>query len=243
MSSRPQRTPSDDASRRRVRRSAGRRSRSGTHSRWSVLAWLWLATQTVVSLGISAALLGTFALITIEVLSHPSWEAVLFWSPLSVALFLVFLVSFWSVASKLWRRQPISVRRVGHTTNSATADAVAVVGYLWIAGFWSFVTVTVLLTRAEYAQLAMSPRDSALGVWSTAALYLWHLLDAVPWANITETVRWREPGGSRNWLAGVLLVMYKLMVLTPVVAALRGLLVPARDAAHGSAPAEPESKP
>ena len=57
-----------------------------------------------------------------------------------------------------------------------------------------------------------------------SALYVWHLLNVIPGADIKDTVPWDEPGRNRDRAAGILLVVFKLALLVPVLAALRGVL-------------------
>ncbi|MDQ2974337.1 MAG: hypothetical protein M3R69_02860 [Acidobacteriota bacterium] len=49
--------------------------------------------------------------------------------------------------------------------------------------------------------------------------YSWHFLDAVPGLKVNETVRFKEPLSYESTSVGLLLLLFKLIVIVPVVAA------------------------
>jgi len=93
---------------------------------------------------------------------------------------------------------------------------------IWAAGAVVFSLLTWFLVDISAARLT-TRKGVALGFPETSALFVWHLLDVLPLADIPDTVKWNEPGPERNALAGLLLVSYKIVVLAPVLAAFVGL--------------------
>jgi hypothetical protein len=47
--------------------------------------------------------------------------------------------------------------------------------------------------------------------------YAWHLLDAVPFLHVTETLRWGEPAVLRDVLSGLMLLVFKVAVIAPFI--------------------------
>ena len=50
-------------------------------------------------------------------------------------------------------------------------------------------------------------------------LYAWHAADVLPFVKATDTLQWDEPLRDYSHATGALLLLYKLLVLAPVVAA------------------------
>jgi hypothetical protein len=50
---------------------------------------------------------------------------------------------------------------------------------------------------------------------------VWNAFDVVPFVNATDTLKWKEPLANYGTTTGVLLLLYKGLVLAPVVAAAR----------------------
>jgi hypothetical protein len=50
-----------------------------------------------------------------------------------------------------------------------------------------------------------------------ADLFLWHLLDAIPGLKVNETIRWAAPLTYERAGAGWLVLLFKVMVIVPVV--------------------------
>ena len=51
------------------------------------------------------------------------------------------------------------------------------------------------------------------------SLYAWHAADVLPFVKATDTLKWDEPLRDYSHATGALLLLYKLLVLAPVVAA------------------------
>lgn len=49
--------------------------------------------------------------------------------------------------------------------------------------------------------------------------YFWQFLNSVPVLNVTETIRWAAPMGYTHSSVGCLVLAYKLVAITPIIAA------------------------
>jgi hypothetical protein len=78
-----------------------------------------------------------------------------------------------------------------------------------------FGTVAFLLSEWRAIEFSIEPS----GPGKTADFFAWHLLDSIPGASITKTLRWKEPLGYTGADVGVLLLLFKLVVIAPVIAA------------------------
>jgi hypothetical protein len=56
---------------------------------------------------------------------------------------------------------------------------------------------------------------------ASVAFYSWHFLDTVPLLDATSALRWSEPLAYRDPWLGVLLVLFKLVIIVPIVGAVR----------------------
>jgi hypothetical protein len=72
---------------------------------------------------------------------------------------------------------------------------------------------------------------------ATVAFYAWHVVDAIPLLDATRALQWSEPLAYQDHRLGVLLVLFKLVIIIPVVGAVRA----AWRARNGDAPAEPQA--
>lgn len=61
------------------------------------------------------------------------------------------------------------------------------------------------------------PRARPVEHGSLADFLLWHLLDAIPGIKVPETIKWEAPLAYERSGAGWLLLLFKLMVIVPVV--------------------------
>jgi hypothetical protein len=55
------------------------------------------------------------------------------------------------------------------------------------------------------------------GLWQVEQLYGWHLLDSVPLLSVAKTLRLGEPRLFADHLSGMLMLLFKLLVLLPLV--------------------------
>jgi len=91
---------------------------------------------------------------------------------------------------------------------------------LWVAVMF-FSSVTFLL--AEQGLIAFSPglRGPATA-GRIADFYFWHFLEAMPVLKVNQTIRWTEPLGYDRTSVGLLLLLFKAVVIIPVIAAFLG---------------------
>ena len=59
---------------------------------------------------------------------------------------------------------------------------------------------------------------------SVEQYYAWHLADAIPALDVPETLNWEQPLASTDHLAGVLLLLFKLLAILPVAGLIADLL-------------------
>ena len=79
-----------------------------------------------------------------------------------------------------------------------------------------FAGLTSLLVDTGYSLI--DPPIPKAEFWRLEDLYLWHFLNSIPGLKIPETLLWKEPFTYRDRLTGALLLTYKLVVITPVIA-------------------------
>jgi hypothetical protein len=54
--------------------------------------------------------------------------------------------------------------------------------------------------------------------WKLQDLYLWHFMSSVPSLKIPETLLWQVPVHYKDHLSGALLLVFKIVVIVPVIA-------------------------
>jgi Zn-dependent protease with chaperone function len=84
-------------------------------------------------------------------------------------------------------------------------------GTLIIAWFSS--TTFILYSRGivDFSHPPQSPDE-------IMTFYIWHLIDAVPLLEITQTLRWPPPIGYQDGAVGALLLAFKIIFIVPVIA-------------------------
>lgn len=82
--------------------------------------------------------------------------------------------------------------------------------------FFSSVT-HVLLTQSVIALNA--PKNAVVSHGAITDFYLWHFLDAVPLLEVNKTLHWMEPLTYQSGWIGFALLVFKLLVILPVIAA------------------------
>jgi hypothetical protein len=79
-----------------------------------------------------------------------------------------------------------------------------------------FAALSSILADLGYAIFEPSvPRGE---FWRLQDLYLWHFMNSVPGLKIPETLLWPEPFRYKDHLSGVLLLVFKIIVIIPVIA-------------------------
>ena len=92
----------------------------------------------------------------------------------------------------------------------ALATSVAVIGICTEA----FSGLTTVLWQQGHV---VSSGDAAPSLWAVEHYYLWHLVDAIPLLEVPQTIRWSEPQGFDDQWSGALLLLFKIMVIIPLV--------------------------
>jgi hypothetical protein len=179
----------------------------------------------------------------------PSWIRITVWPP---AFGVMVLASAWFYR-RLWRGDRLSGTGLVPVDLGAAADTVLVTLFVWFLLTAPFAFGTYLFDRERLlAQLEPNERTGDAFLNATYQ-YTWHAADVVPFIKATETLNWTEP--SRGWKeptdtravsgtdasdtgystgTGVLLVIYKILVLAPVLAAARLAWVAARGRREGT---------
>jgi hypothetical protein len=88
-----------------------------------------------------------------------------------------------------------------------------VFGTLIIAWFSS--TTFILYRRGVVDFLGSHPPQSPDEIMT---FYIWHLIDAVPLLDITQTLRWPPPISYLDSAVGALLLAFKIIFIVPVIA-------------------------
>jgi hypothetical protein len=95
-------------------------------------------------------------------------------------------------------------------------DALMTVLAFWLVASLPFVLATTFADASSLA--AADPQATEQGRYYLAGdLFLWHLLDALPFLDATDTLKWNEPVKDYSGVTGSLLVAYKALFVTPGV--------------------------
>jgi hypothetical protein len=84
-----------------------------------------------------------------------------------------------------------------------------------------FATLTYLLYRVNAVSFSVAD-NIELQPWKVVDLYAWHLADSIPLADIPNTTKWPEPIPYSDHMVGLLVLCFKLMVITPIFASFQG---------------------
>ncbi|MGH2949378.1 MAG: hypothetical protein ACRDPC_24510 [Solirubrobacteraceae bacterium] len=145
--------------------------------------------------------------------------------PPATALFLLMLGP---LLEALWQNRPfaaplILAPRPGSVRVRPFVRVVAYTVVLWGLAVTLFALAAHVVDRDRLTDLAR-PGDEFDGYTVARNLFIWHLLDAIPAVGATDALRWSEPVDDRSVATGLLIVLYKLLVLVPVVAAVGGII-------------------
>lgn len=69
-----------------------------------------------------------------------------------------------------------------------------------------------------------APADEDDFVWRALGFYAWNLLAAAPILEIPQTLNWKPPTTLTDHLGGSLLLIYKLLVIIPLISLVVGLV-------------------
>jgi len=83
-----------------------------------------------------------------------------------------------------------------------------------------FATFAFVLSDHDVIRFGTDPASPATISRPADALdfFAWHLLDSIPVLSVTETLRWKEPLGYTSGWVGLLLLVFKVLVIVPVIA-------------------------
>ena len=129
---------------------------------------------------------------------------------LALFSFLVLQVSSEPRRRSLW----LSLRRADKVTPFLYPFFIA------YAAIVLFATSAFVLSDHDVIRFGTDPASPAPISQPADALdfFAWHLLDSVPVLSVTETLRWNEPLGYTSGLVGLLLLVFKVLVIVPVIA-------------------------
>jgi hypothetical protein len=135
------------------------------------------------------------------------------------------LVGFFYV--RLWREEPLFGSGMFASPDlGPAADAAVTTIFVWFLLTGAFAFATYLADRDALTQ----PREPAQHAYDQATeQYAWHAADVIPFVKATQTLNWTQPSdhwkdpgdssGGYSTGTGILLVIYKAVVLAPVLAA------------------------
>ena len=85
----------------------------------------------------------------------------------------------------------------------------------WLAvGF--FTALTTPLHKYDFVRFA-SPAGEVTS-WRIASFFCWHLADSIPLANVPETAKWPEPLHYDDVRLGLIVLVFKIVVIAPILA-------------------------
>lgn len=130
-----------------------------------------------------------------------NWAGVIPGLLLAAALIAMLVWLYWQVRLDDRAHEPYVV---------AMATSVAVIGVCTEA----FSGLTAVLWQEGHIA---STAEAAPTLWAVEQYYLWHLADAVPLVQLPQTVRWSEPQSFGDQWSGVLLLLFKVLVIVPLI--------------------------
>lgn len=81
-----------------------------------------------------------------------------------------------------------------------------------------FSSVTFVLTEQGFLQWK-DQADHGVTAGALSDFFLWHFLEAIPLLNINETLKWPPPLSYESAAVGWILLLFKIAVIVPVIAA------------------------
>jgi hypothetical protein len=79
-----------------------------------------------------------------------------------------------------------------------------------------FGSVTYLLVKNNI--MTWTPVNQEITSSQISSFYLWHFVDAIPVLKVNSTLRWEQPLTYNNGGIGFLLLLFKIVVISPVIA-------------------------
>lgn len=79
--------------------------------------------------------------------------------------------------------------------------------------------MTFLIYSAGWIATTSIGDGSPIDALDIAALYLWNFVNAIPLAQVTETLQWPQPLVYDSHLVGGLILTFQIVIIAPVVTA------------------------
>lgn len=115
---------------------------------------------------------------------------------------------------------PAVWRLLHPSTGDSEADRIFLMLCVLAAAVAVFASLTVMLAEQDAVTITdWAAVDNQAA--SSVGFFLWHFFDAIPLLDLTETLRWREPLTYHDPWMGAVVVLFKLVVIVPVIAAIR----------------------
>jgi hypothetical protein len=152
----------------------------------------------------------------------------------AVALLLVWLAAFAFLVLQVWSER----RRRSLYRRWRQIDRVTPFLYpfgLTFVAIILFATLAFVLAERELIRFGSGPESATAVAEPADALdfFLWHLVDSVPGFDVTHTLRWKEPLGYTDSRVGLLLLVFKIVVIAPIVATFLGFWRYSREPSPG----------
>lgn len=203
-----------------------------------VLLWMF---STAVKALLRTAVFGIApAVLVVFVTAHVPWplQIVVVFCATGWLIFLGFSITVAEGFRDAEGGGPAAWRLLHPSTDDSAADQIFLMLSVLAAAVAVFASLTLLLAERDAVTITnWAAVDNPAG--SSIAFFLWHFFDAVPLLDLTDTLRWREPLSYRDPWMGAIVVLFKLVVIVPVIAAIRS----AWRSADSEPAAEPEPTP
>jgi hypothetical protein len=140
---------------------------------------------------------------------------------LAVVLLVAAVFLFEPTYRSLWAGEPPAYAT---TTRAALRVAVLWTAALWVLAVSVFASASFVAWRAHAFEVSPAPStDVVKGSAKFVLLYVWELLDTLPGIDATDTLAWNPPLKYEGEALGIPVLIYKLSVLLPLIAAFRGV--------------------
>ena len=179
---------------------------------WAVLGVLQSTRQIDRPLPLAALLIVYTGLIQVLVIGGDE-VPVAFWVIClgGGTVFVVGLTRFWE-HWRFWRTQ-------NQATSTAVIGALGTFAMLIAV----FSVATSVLVKSDIAQTKPALKDEVL--MNIEAHYAWHFLDAIPVLDVAKTVNWKLDHKLTDVWSGLLLLVFKILVIIPVIGVVKHVYV------------------
>lgn len=82
-----------------------------------------------------------------------------------------------------------------------------------------FASLTFILHSTGIAEV-QSERNQSVQASSIGAFYLWELADAIPLADVDMILKWKQPLGYTSQIVGVEVLLFRLLIIVPLIVAI-----------------------